>query len=71
MSDTVKAAVIIGVCLMLGLWGAGWLSKSDVGRYHWNHENKVMTDTVKGLAHRSTGTIRVLNPGITIKSKNK
>jgi len=33
MSDTIKAAVIIGVCLMLGLWGAGWLSKSDVGRY--------------------------------------
>ena len=27
MSDTVKAAVIIGVCLMLGLWGAGWLNR--------------------------------------------
>ena len=26
MSDTVKAALIIGVCLMLGLWGAGWLN---------------------------------------------
>ena len=50
MSDTVKAAVIIGICLMLGLWGAGWLSKSDVGRWQrygrdfdkgsedeWNH----------------------------------
>ena len=33
MSDTVKGALIIGICLMLGLWGAGWLSKSDVGRY--------------------------------------
>ena len=30
MSDTVKAAVIIGVCLMLGLWGNGLLSKSNV-----------------------------------------
>ena len=33
MSDTVKAASIIGGCLMLGLWGAGWLSKSEVGGY--------------------------------------
>ena len=35
MTDTVKAAAIIGVCLMLGLWGAGWLSKSEseIGRY--------------------------------------
>ncbi len=27
MSDTVKAALIIGICLMLGLWGAGWLNR--------------------------------------------
>ena len=30
MSDTVKGALIIGVCLMFGLWGAGWNTK---GRY--------------------------------------
>jgi|GEM_PF-6572623 len=39
MSDTIKAAVIIGVCLMLGLWGAGWLNRfpdeftiNDIGK---------------------------------------
>jgi len=71
MSDTVKAAAIIGVCLMLGLWGAGWLSKSDVGRYHYNSKEKVMTDTVKGRAHIRTGTIKVQNPGITHEGKDK
>ena len=53
MSDTVKAAVIIGVCLMLGLWGNGLLSKSDVGRYAWHKANSLYFcfDTETGQMH--------------------
>jgi len=52
MSDTIKAAVIIGVCLMLGLWGNGRLSKSEseIGRYSVHDED--VFDRATGEWHR-------------------
>ena len=48
MSDPVKGSLIIGVCLILGLWGAGW----NVGeRYKLNSKNEMSVFDAK------TGTV--------------
>jgi|GEM_PF-6168883 hypothetical protein len=48
MSDPVKGSLVIGVCLILGLWGAGW----NVGeRYKLNSKNEMSVFDAK------TGTV--------------
>lgn len=52
MSDTVKAALIIGICLMLGLWGAGWFSRSDAGRYYLKSSGDIFDTETGGTIYK-------------------
>ena len=52
MNPTVKSAWIIGICLILGLWGAGWLSRSDAGRFYLKSSGDVFDTESGGIISR-------------------